>query len=181
MRRILPSRTCLFALLFAILAAPRALGAPASAGGARWSVPARWKEKPERPMRVATYAVPAAAGAAEAECGVFYFGKGQGGSVEENLSRWAKQFDGGQPPRNETKTVGGLRVHLTDVSGTYLAAGGPMMQTQEKKPGYRLLGAIVETPEGLVFFKLTGPAATVAAARADFDALVRSLTKAPNL
>src|SRR6266851_498728 len=152
MRSRLPSRTRPFAWLFAILAASRALGAPASAGGARWSVPARWKERPERPMRVATYAVPAAGGAAEGECAVFYFGKGQGGSVEENLSRWAKQFDGG-PPKTETKTVAGLRVHVTDVSGTYLAAGGPMMQTQEKKPGYRLLGAIVETPEGLVFFK----------------------------
>ena len=180
MRRRLPSRICLFALLFTILAASQAFGAPASAGGARWSVPGRWKEKPERPMRVATYAVPAAGGAAEAECAVFYFGKGQGGSVEENLSRWAKQFDGGQP-KTETKTVAGLRVHVTDVSGTYLAAGGPMMQTQEKRPGYRLLGAIVETPEGLVFFKLTGPAVTVAAARTDFDALVRSLTKAPNI
>jgi len=173
-------RRLLLAAPAALLFAVSVLAASASAGGVRWSVPARWKEKPERPMRAATYAVPTAGGAAEAECAVFYFGKGQGGSVEENLSRWAKQFDGG-PPKTETKTVAGLPVHVTDISGTYLAAGGPMMQTQEKKPGYRLLGAIVETPEGLVFFKLTGPAATVAAARADFDALVRSLTKAPNL
>jgi len=179
-RRAKIGRCFLLAAPAALLFAVSVLAASASAGGVRWSVPARWKEKPERPMRVATYAVPAAEGAAEGECAVFYFGKGQGGSVEENLSRWAKQFDGGSP-KTETKTVAGLRVHVTDVSGTYLAAGGPMMQTQEKKPGYRLLGAIVETPEGLVFFKLTGPAATVAAARADFDALVRSLTKAPNL
>ena len=49
-----------------------------------------------------------------------------------------------------------------------------MMQSQGKRPGLRLLGAIVESPEGLVFFKLTGPAATVGAAQADFEALVAS-------
>jgi hypothetical protein len=52
-----------------------------------------------------------------------------------------------------------------------------MMQTQEKKPGYRLLGAIVEAPRGLVFFKCTGPAATIGKAQADFQGLVGSLTK----
>jgi hypothetical protein len=52
-----------------------------------------------------------------------------------------------------------------------------MMQSTGKKTGYRLLGAIVEAPEGNVFFKLTGPAATVGAAQADFDALVGSMKK----
>ena len=37
------------------------------------------------------------------------------------------------------------------------------------------LGAIVEGPEGLVFFKLTGPAATVRSASAEFDAMLHSL------
>ncbi len=52
-----------------------------------------------------------------------------------------------------------------------------MMQSTGKKAGYRLVGAIVEAPEGNVFFKLTGPAPTVAAAQADFDALVASIQK----
>ena len=167
--------------LVVILAAAHALAASSTAGGVRWSVLARWKEKPEKPMRVATYSVPGAKGAAEGECAVFYFGKGQGGSVEENLSRWAGQFEGGPRAKNETRTIAGLRVHVTEAGGTYAASAGPMMQSQEKKPGYRLLGAIVEAPEGLVFFKLTGPSAAVEAARADFDALLKSLAKAPNL
>jgi hypothetical protein len=46
-----------------------------------------------------------------------------------------------------------------------------------KKPGYRLLGAIVEAPEGPVFFKLTGPAKTVAVAKADFEKMLSSLSR----
>jgi hypothetical protein len=49
------------------------------------------------------------------------------------------------------------------------------MQSQGKRAGYRLLGAIVEGPGGLIFFKFTGPAPTVAAAQAEFDALVASI------
>jgi hypothetical protein len=73
--------------------------------------------------------------------------------------------------------VNGLKVTRAEVAGTYLAPGGPMMQSTGKRPGYRLLGAIVEAPEGSVFFKLTGEAATVAAAQSDFDALVASFKK----
>ena len=52
-----------------------------------------------------------------------------------------------------------------------------MMQSQGKKPGYRLLGAIVEAPNGMVFFKCTGPAATISKAQADFDRMIGSLAK----
>jgi hypothetical protein len=45
---------------------------------------------------------------------------------------------------------------------------------QGPKPGYALLGAIVETSPP-TFFKLTGPEKTVMAARADFDKLVDGL------
>jgi hypothetical protein len=51
------------------------------------------------------------------------------------------------------------------------------MQSQGKKPGYRLLGAIVQAPEGPVFFKLTGPAATISTAESGFEALVSSLRR----
>ena len=149
-----------------------------SAGGVRWNVPAGWTVQEPRPMRMATYAIPAAAGAEAGECGVFYFGNGKGGSVDENLSRWAGQFESPAAPKKSEKTINGLRVHLMDVSGTYLAPGGPMMQSQGKKSGWRLSGAIVEAPDGLVFFKCTGPAATIQKAEKDIDALLKSVTKA---
>jgi hypothetical protein len=154
-------------------------GAPASAeaGGIEWKVPARWKAGAGSAMRVATYAVPAAKGEEAGECAVFFFGPGQGGDVESNVQRWGRQFEGTPKPDETTATVAGMRVTRAAVAGTYLAPGGPMMQSQGKKAGYRLLGAIVEGPQGNVFFKLTGPAASVAAAEADFDALVASLRK----
>jgi hypothetical protein len=70
-----------------------------------------------------------------------------------------------------------MEVTRVQVTGTYLAPAGPMMQSQGKKTGYRLLGAIVAAPEGNVFFKLTGPAATLAAAQPEFDGLVASIAR----
>jgi hypothetical protein len=163
-----------------LLVVAAAVGAlEGTAGGVKWNSPASWKLQAARPMRAATYEVPAAPGSEPGECGVFYFGQGQGGGIEENFDRWTKQFEGAAPPKKAEKTVHGLRVHTIDVSGTYLASGGPMMQSQGKKPGYRLLGAIVEAPQGLVFFKCIGPSATVGKAQSDFDVLLGSLAKAP--
>ena len=165
--------------------APASAAAPGDAseaqGGLKWKVPGGWKEGPERPMRAATYLVPAAGGDREgAECAVFYFGQGQGGGVEANLTRWIGQFEqpDGSPSASRAKqqkeTVNGLPVTTIDLSGTFL--GGPGMAPGEgKKESYRLLGAIVEGPQGAVFFKLTGPAKTVAAAQGDFQSLLKSV------
>ncbi len=133
-------------------------------------------------MRVATYRIPPASGDKEAgECGVFFFGTGQGGGVEANVKRWVDQFQqpDGKPvgvPKTAKQQVNGLKVTTVDVSGTYMGAGGPM-GPPVNKPGYRLLGAIVEAPKGGVFFKFTGPARTVAAAEKEFQALLKSLGK----
>jgi hypothetical protein len=163
-------------LVLALAAAPpRPEG---SAGGVRWTVPAGWETAAERPMRAATYSIPGASGAEAGECGVFFFGRGQGGSVEDNLARWKSQFEPPSDAKPVQRTVNGLKVHEIDVSGTYTSPGGPMMQSQGKKPGWRLLGAIIEAPDGLVFFKATGPAATMAKAEKDFQALVKSVSKA---
>lgn len=161
-----------------LVAAGALLAGTGAAASVTWSVPANWKEQASRPMRAATYSVPAAAGDAEGgECAVFFFGKGQGGDAEANVQRWAGQFEGSPKPARSTRTVAGMTVQIVEVAGTYLAPSGPMMQSQGRKPGYKLLGAIVPAPEGSVFFKLTGPAKTVDAARAAFDALVASIKK----
>lgn len=155
----------------------------ASAGGLKWKASKRWIPGPERPMRAATYRVPAAQGDAEdGECAVFFFGPGQGGGVEANMERWIGQFeqpDGrGSAERavRRSELINGLSVAIVDLSGTY-AGGGPMGSGGGKKAGYRLLGAIVMGPEAGVFFKLTGPAATVAAAQSEFQTLLKSLQK----
>jgi hypothetical protein len=129
-------------------------------------------------MRVATYAIPAAPGDAEgAECAVFYFGAGQGGGVDANLERWIGQFQPATGSKRWAKKVNGLPVSMADVAGTYTAHGGSMSKESGNMPGWRLLGAIAEGPQGAVFFKLAGPAKTVAAASKGFDTMVGSLKK----
>src|SRR5512147_1533981 len=99
-----------------LLAAP---APPASAGGIAWKLPARWTAAPGSAMRVATYAVPAAKGAEKGECAVFFFGPGQGGGIDDNVARWARQFEGAPAAARTTATVAGLRVTRVAVAGTY--------------------------------------------------------------
>jgi hypothetical protein len=149
-----------------------------SAAGISWTAPPAWKSQGERPMRAATYSVPAAPGDSEAgECAVFYFGPGQGGGVDANIQRWLGQFK--DAPANlqpKTKTVNGFKVTTIEHSGTYMS-GAPMAPVKTPKPGYRLIGSIVEAPGGNVFFKLTGPAKTVAAAQPLFEKMVAGVKK----
>ena len=127
-------------------------------------------------MRAATYLIPAADGDSEgAECAVF---ENLGGGVQANITRWIGQFDKTDAAPNQKKeTINGLPVTTVDVSGTF-KGGGPMMGSSSgPKAGYRLLGAIIEGPEGDVFFKLTGPVKTVAAAQDEFQAMLKSIKK----
>ena len=162
--------------------APAASASGESVAGVSWSAPARWIALAPRPMRAATYRVPAAAGDPEpGECAVFFFGAGQGGDVEANMKRWLGQFEkpggGAEAGARTASSFNGIKVTTVDVSGTYLASAGPMSPAKESKPGYRLLGAIVEAPEGNVFFKFTGPSRTVGAAEAEFTSLLKSLRR----
>jgi hypothetical protein len=149
-----------------------------SAGGVRWTVPKRWANQPERPMRIATYAIPAAEGDAEgAECAVSFFGASQGGNVDANIDRWLGQFESVDVPSRSSREINGTKVTTVQIAGAYLSPGGPMMMSTGKKENFRLLGAIIEAPEGLVFFKLTGPSKTVGSINPEFDAMVGSLSK----
>jgi len=160
---------------------PDLSSAPSQAAGVAWTVPAGWETETARQMRVATYRIHAIAGDPEdAECAVYFFGTGQGGTVEANLDRWKGQFtapDGQSPApaQIEKKVIGGLTVSTLAVSGTYGGAGGMMGQAPSIKSNFRMRAAIIEAPQGLVFFKLTGPLNTVAASENDFNALLGSL------
>ena len=157
---------------------PASAAGEGSAGGIRWSVPAGWQSGAPQPMRAASYSIPAAPGAEAGGCGVFFFGTGQGGTIDENIKRWTAQFEGASAPKTSDQKINGLAVHRVEVSGTYLAPSGPMMQSQGKKPGWRLIGAIIEAPDGLVFFKNVGPAATMEKARPQIEEMVKSIAKA---
>jgi hypothetical protein len=149
----------------------------------RFSIPRTWKRVPApSDVRAAQYQIVRAAGdARDAELILFHFGEGKGGGTDENLERWYGQFTqpDGRPSRDAAvvtiRTVSGLRVTAVDLAGTYrpMAMGGGA--AAEPQPDSRLLGAIVEGKGGPWFFKAVGPTATMAAAKADFDALLTSL------
>lgn len=153
-----------------------------SAAGIHWTAPAGWKAEAPRPMRAATYSIaPAAGDTAGAECIVNFFGPGQGGDVDANVERWKGQVQGPNgkpaPAKVEKRTVRGVPITIIDSSGSYTGMGGPMAASPKAISGYRLLGAIVEGPGGNVFFKLTGPAKTIAAQQKNFDQLLASIQR----
>ena len=149
-----------------------------TAGGIVWSYPSKWTKSGPRAMRVVTYAIPAAQGDAEGgECAVSFFPSGAGGDIESNIQRWSGQFENAPTPMKKQEEVNGMKIAKVVIAGNYLAPSGPMMESQGKKENFRLFGAIVEAPEGKVFFKFTGPAKTVEGAGTEFDALIASIAK----
>jgi len=163
--------------------APAAAQAPGSLvfKDYRAPVPTAWQSQPpSSSMRVAQYRVPAAPGSGDGEAVVFYFGKGQGGTVEANIERWTSQFSNpdGRPviPRVQKLTANGLSVTIVELNGSYARGVGTGPQG-EAKPNQTLLVAVVETPEGNVTIQLYGSKETVAAQRKGFDAMVRGFKK----
>ena len=165
-------------ILFMMLACGT-LFAANEVAGIQWKAPAQWKALPDRPMRAGTYTVPAAAGDSEpGEMAIFYFGQGQGGGVEANVKRWVSQFQAKtDPDKRSTQKINGFSVTTVELAGTYLFSPSPGSPDKTPKPGYRMIGVIVEAPEGNVFFKLTGPVKTVKASRPMFDKMLASLKK----
>ena len=132
-------------------------------------VPAGWVEQtPRSRMRRAQFALPRESGDSEdGELTVFYFGMGQGGSTDANISRWIGQV--GQPDGSSSRAkakirqsdVSGFRMTEVDVSGTLKASNMPGAPPRPERPGYRLLGAVLESPQGPWFFKVVGPEKTI--------------------
>jgi hypothetical protein len=160
-------------------AATAAETARSEAVGLRFAVPRNWQRVPAASdVRAAQFRIPRVAGDQEdGELVLFYFGKAKGGGVEENLDRWYAQMTqpDGRPSREAgvvtIRTVNGLRITALDVPGTYK----PMGPVAEAKPGYRMLAAVVEGPDGPWFWKAVGSEATMAAAKGPFDELLLSV------
>jgi hypothetical protein len=143
-----------------------------------WEDPSEWKRlSTTNPMRKATYLVPRAKGDTEdGELAVFYFGPGQGGSIDDNVKRWVGQFKDLKPDsvKRADREANGLKQHTVEIETGTFSSGMPGGPTKPKSD-YGLLGGIVSSPSGVYFFKLTGPRATVKAAHAPFYKLLDSV------
>jgi hypothetical protein len=146
-----------------------ARGASARGGGPadlQFKAPEGWvSEPPSNNMRAAQYKLPGDGGA-DASLVVYFFGAGQGGTVQANLDRWigqVQQPDGSQSKdkaKTEKITVNGMNVTLLDVTGSFTDSGmgGGSPQTIQDA---RMRAAVYETAKGNYFVKLTGPRSTV--------------------
>lgn len=144
--------------------------------GARFDTPTGWVlRQPSSSMRLAEAEIPGEGGAALLT--VFFFGPGGGGGTEANLQRWAGQIEteAGTEPDRESFSVKGYTFSTIAVEGTLKPSRMGTGPT-EPAPGSKLVGAVVEGPGGPWFFKVTGPAATVAAAEPAFDTMLRSVS-----
>ena len=150
--------------------------------GLTFTAPAAWHSRPAAStMRVAEFVVPKAAGDPEdAELVVYFFGVTVG-SVNSNVDRWIGQMqqpDGSaskDKARRDAQTINGLKVTTVDLAGTYVAEVRPGATEHYNKPTFRLRAAVIETPKGAYYIKMTGPAKTMAAADADFKKVLATL------
>jgi hypothetical protein len=125
-------------------------------------------EKTSSNMRIAQYKLAKQDGDSEdGSLVLYYFGQGQGGGTQANIDRWISQIhqadgsDSKDKAKSESLTVNGLKVTMVDVSGTYSAEMSPGSGDFTSKPNYRLRAAVIETPKGSYFAKLTGPEKTI--------------------
>jgi hypothetical protein len=101
------------------------------------------------------------------------FPPGSGGSVQANVDRWIGQFLSTETPAEILKPEGSA-LPLTTVKLTGTMRGGVPGGPAKDTPSSLLLGAILESPDGLVIAKLTGPKAAVSREEKVFSDLVRA-------
>lgn len=148
--------------------------------------PAGWASETAMAPRVAQYAIPPAEGDKEgAQLIVFHFGPGQGGDAQSNIQRWAGWFEEEpgkkiEVPKAEVSEVNGMKLHRVDLKGTYVAQKSIIDPGQGKfnEPNYRMVGAILESPQGSYFFRFVGPEKTVAANVEKFDEYLKQIKPA---
>ena len=131
----------------------------------QWTVPGTWSAKPGPSIRKGSYRITAAKG--EAELAITAF-PGSTGGLEINLNRWRGQVGLAPLPSAE----------LLAATESFEANGLKFTVIDYRGKVNRLVGAIVPFGGNSWFFKLLGPDATVAAAKADYLQFLRSV-KAP--
>lgn len=150
-----------------------------SVGEFNFTTPEKWEwVESTSSMRKAQLKVPGEDKKQFAEVVFFHFGPGDGGGTQANVDRWLGQF---KEPKDKIKskvdkaTVNKREVTYVQAEGTYLSGmpGGP----KTEQANSMLLGAILESSEGNVFIRMTGPAALVKQSQAAFKQMVEGVLK----
>jgi hypothetical protein len=175
------------AVLLALSAAGRA--ETVELDGLKSKAPESWKfVEPKNPpgfqARVYQANLPKAEGDTDApELVVFYFGKGSGGSADDNIKRQYNKFEfpegktGADVADIKKFKVGDVPVTYLDVTGTFLVKFPPFApnaRVTDRKKNYRLLYVVFESPNGPYFVQVTGPGKSVEALKEGFDAWLKN-------
>jgi hypothetical protein len=146
--------------------------------GLKSRTPANWVvEKPANKLRFAQFRVPKVGDDKNDTEMIIFHLAGQGGGVDANVKRWKEMFF---PPRGKTLDdvakvenlkVGDVAATYLDVHGTYKYKKAPFVPDSqaELRPDYRMLAVYFNSKNGPYFFRLVGPAATVAQNKKGFD------------
>jgi hypothetical protein len=110
-----------------------------------------------------------------AEVIFFYFGPGSGGGTKANVDRWLGQFPDGKNSKTEETTANGTKITYVQTEGTFQSGmpGGPRTPV----PNQMLQGAILESEQGSVFIKMTGPAELVKSSKEAFRKMAETAKK----
>ena len=137
-------------------------------------VPDTWKVvKPSSSMRLMEFQV--GVNNTDASMAVF---KNIGGTINDNLERWAGQFGYeliDQDVKITNEMINGIDFHIISILGTYTNTMAFSARKSEPKNNYRLLGAIANTTDGLYYFKMTGPNAIINNEIEEFSYFIQSL------
>jgi hypothetical protein len=148
-------------------------------GGFTFVRPTSWEWMPvSSPMRKAQLKVADSTSKPSAGVVFFLFPHGSSGGVKANVDRWLRQFSGSRESlgaKIEETTIGKIKVTYVQAEGTFNSGmpGGALTPM----PDYGLMGAILESDNGDVFVKMTGPKNLVKSSVADFKKMVAAAAK----
>jgi hypothetical protein len=149
-------------------------------GDLKFTIPSKWLIEPvESPARGGQWRVPPLhSGGEGGEVVVFYFGKGIGGTAEENIEAWKRMFTAeDHPAAAEVKhhETGGLKISQVVIFGTYNQVVSLAGVPPETKSNYGLLGAVIENPQGTIYWRFTGPEPLITANLPLFNKVIDSV------
>src|SRR5436309_1918628 len=117
---------------FLVMALAARAGDVVEIDGLKSKTPDAWKKGTPGPLQFATFSLPKAEGDPEdAAVVIYFFGKGGGGPVNDNLARWKNMFKApaGEKARVDKMKVGDVEVTTIELAGTYLFKARPMDAT----------------------------------------------------
>ena len=136
------------------------------------------RETPSSSMRVAQYKIDYIKGS-----GQLVVFSGIGGSPDENIERWYKQFKSesnlsiAEIASKWEIVKEELNIKFVHFKGTYLKSDMRMNSVTEELKDYALLAAIISGANEPYYFKMTGPSSLIKSQISLFESFINSIQK----